>query len=262
MKRQESTFEVWGLVLNTVEVGERDVILSLFTREMGLISVSANGARQIRNRYLAAAQPFCYGKYLLARRGEHLTLREAELTETFYDLRTGIDRAALASYVCEVVAYTGTEQPDPEMLRLTLNTLYAIAHSLYPWQHIKAAFEWRCAALLGFMPAVSGCCVCGAGEGDFILSIPTGELYCSACRDSLAARDAAGGEPVAADVALLTPAVRAAIAYIVSSPPDRVLAFRLEENDLRLLSHSAEDYLSYHTDHVYRTLSFFKQVVE
>jgi DNA repair protein RecO (recombination protein O) len=254
--------EVHGIVVSVTDISERDRILSLLTAERGMISVYAAGARQLKNRYMAATQPFCYGKFLLAEQAGRFTIREAELEEIFYELRTDITRAALASYICEVIGYTGTEQPDTELLRLTLNTLYAVSRGLYPLPHIKAAFELRVAALLGFMPDVDACAFCGATEGEFILHIPQGHLICNACRDSLAARAEQDGEGAGQEIALLTDGVRAAIRYVLHAPADRIFSFRLQEDEVHLFSHAAEDYLSWHTDHRFASLQFYKQVID
>ena len=56
MRAPDATQEVHGLVVNTIDVGERDRLISLLTAERGLLTVYANGARQLKNRYLASTQ--------------------------------------------------------------------------------------------------------------------------------------------------------------------------------------------------------------
>ena len=61
-------------------------------------------------------------------------------------------------------------------------------------------------------------------------------------------------------VAILTTGVRAAVQYVLNVGMERLFSFRLEEEDLRLISHAAEDYLMWHTDHKFATLEFYHQV--
>ncbi len=257
MKAPETDLEVHGLVLNITDIGERDRMLSLYTREVGLISVYAAGAKQLKNRYMAATQPFCYGRFLLRERGGKYTLREADLKETFFSLRTSLGRAALASYVCEVVGFTGTEEPDEGLLSLTLNTLYAIANDLYPLPHIKATFEARAASLLGFMPDVEACALCGGREASYLLHISRGNLLCHTCRDSLEGRQTEEGGEVS--VAYLTEGARQALSYIVHAQPERVFSYRLEEGDASLLGIASEEFLRWHIDRTFASLAFYKQ---
>ncbi len=260
MRAPSVQHEVHGVVVGVVEYGERDRLITLLTAERGLLTARVNGAQQLKNRYMATTQLFCYGKYLLAERGGRFTVQEVALEETFYDLRAEIERAALASYICEVVCYTGTEQPDTELLRLVLNTLYAIANGLYPRQRIKAAFELRVASVLGFMPDVDGCAACGSVSGEFVLHIPQGNLICNACRSSLTMHteeDECEGRDA---IALVSEGVLDAIRYIIHAPLERIFAFRLEEIDERLLTRACEDYLLWHIDRTFHSLTFYKQV--
>ena len=260
MRAPESTVEVHGIVVNTIDIGERDRLFQLLTAERGLLTVYANGARALKNRYLTTTQLFCYGRYFLAEKNDRYTVQDVTLEESFYDLRCEVDRAALGAYVCEVATYTGTEVPDTELLRLILNTLYAVSRGLFHLALIKAAFEFRMAAELGFMPDVTACAVCGITEGEFIFDLSAGNLICRDCRDTLTARALYVEGMGEHRIEVLTPGVRAAVEYVLSAPPERLFSFRLEEEDLHIFAHAAEDYLVWHTDHQFSTLEFYHQV--
>ncbi len=260
MKTPSIIHDVHGLVVGVVEVAERDRLVTILTAERGLITAYVNGARSLKNRYLATTQQFCYGRYTIGERSGRFVVQDVELEETFYDLRMAIDRAALASYICEVVSYTGTEQPDVELLRLVLNTLYAVANGMFPMRHIKSAFEFRVATLLGFMPDAEGCAVCGNITEECILHIPQGNLICQECRNTLAERRAHDEYEGRESVALLTTGVIDAIRYITQAPLNRIFSFKLDDDDERLLSRAAEDYLLWHVDRSFSSLAFYKQM--
>ncbi len=262
MKAPQNILQVNGLVVATVDYGEKDRVLTVLTSEMGLVSVYVRGARQIKSRQMVASSLFSYGTFFLIEKKSMYTLKEAMISETFYDLRLAIDRAALAAYVCEVICYVGTEQPDEELLRLTLNTLYAISKGLYPVAHIKATFEWRVATLLGFMPDMSACMHCGSTEGEFVLHIPRGQIVCSSCRGSLEERQTTEEEGMVGQIALLTLGVRQAIHYVTHTTPDRLFAFRVNEEEIHLFYGAAETYLGWHADKKFSTLAFLKQVLD
>lgn len=260
MRTPESTVELHGIVVNTVDIGERDRLFQLLTAERGLLTVYANGARLLKNRYLTTTQLFCYGRYFLSEKNGRYTVQDVTLEESFYDLRREVDRAALGAYICEVATYTGTEIPDTELLRLILNTLYAVSRGLFDLTLIKAAFEFRMATELGFMPDLSACDVCGTTKGEFIFDLSAGNLICRDCRDTLTARALYEEGTAEHRIEVLTPGVRAAVEYVLSAPPERLFSFRLEKDDLRSFAHAAEDYLIWHTDHKFSTLEFYHQV--
>ena len=95
---------VRGLVIRTVNVGEKDKILTLFTEENGLMSVYASGSRVVKSKLLAAADLFCFADYVLYSKGDRYSVREAELIESFYGIRNSIEGLALAGYVAEILS--------------------------------------------------------------------------------------------------------------------------------------------------------------
>ena len=258
-------FNVTGLVVRSVNYGERDRILTVYTEEKGLITVTANGSRSLKSRAVVAAELFCYSRYLLAYQNGRYTLKEVELLESFFDLRQDVTKVALAAYVCEVLSHVGTEnEADRELLRLSLNTLYAIAKDKAPLTQIKGAFEMRAAAVLGFMPELSYCISCGEEGTDTVLDVMNGSVTCAACRraaeDSIAPEEY---DPAHAMILCpLTENARAALFYVMRCPVERFLAFRLAgAADENSFARAAETYLLNHLETGFKTLDFYKQLM-
>lgn len=255
--------EVKALVIRTVDLSEHDKLLTLFTEEFGKITAVANGGRTLKSRYLASAQLFCYSSFILYKKGERYWVREASLIESFFDLRADLSRTALAAYVCDVAGDVVEENsPEPAMLSLCLNTLFAIAGGVYPLFHIKAAFELRAASVLGFRPMLDGCMDCAKNDETLYLDVMRGGLRCADCRASAALLPSPEEEDfrVAGIICPLTPAALAAMRYVVSCPPKRLFAFRVEEEDARLFSAAAEKYLLNQLERGFSTLDFYKQI--
>ncbi len=255
--------EVKGLVIRTVDLSDHDKLLTLFTEERGKITAVANGSRALKSRYLAAAQLFCYGSYVLYQRGDKYWVREVTLIESFFDLRAELSRMSLAAYLCDVADDVVEENaPEGDLLRLILNSLYAIASGRYEQAKIKAVFEMRAAAILGFCPMLDGCHLCGGSEGDLYLDVMNGVLECHACRKKRSP------QPLEEDVLRtasiicpLTPGAWIALQYAVSCPIDRLFSFRLDPADERIFGQSAEKYLLNHLERGFKSLDFYKGVV-
>ncbi len=257
--------EVKGVVVRVNDLTGNDKLLTIFTEERGLMRAVSNGSRSLKSRYLAASQLFCYASFILEAKGDRYWLRESDLIESFYDLRLDIVKTALGQYILDVAADAVVpEQPDPELLRLTLNTLYAITKGLYPLNKIKAAFEFRAAALLGFAPDLTSCGRCGKEEGDGFLDVMNGCFYCNECHLSMQTSIPSDGDTFEAKTArilsILTPGVRVAAGYVMTAPVERVFAFRLQQEDLRLFCRAAEDYLLNHLERSFNTLHFYHEV--
>lgn len=257
-----------GIVLREASFGEADKYLTILTGELGKISVVAKGARSYRSPYMQASQLFCCADFLLCEKKERYSLVEAVTVDTFYRLREDFVQLSLGQYFLDVVSEVCSEN-DPtgaeNVLRLLLNCLYALANGLYPQHQIKAAFEFRLAAIEGFMPELGGCARCGKNKrGDQLyLDVMNGALVCSDC---LRAADNLPGVPVDGDsertasiLCPLTEETLGALRYIISSRPERLLSFSLTEEGLSELEKTAEVYLLNQLDRGFETLKFYKQ---
>ena len=128
MAVQQVKTVVGGLVLRVTDTKESDKILTVLTAELGRISVIARGARQKNSRLAAASQLFAWSEMTLYKRGEWYYLSAADPMELFAGLQTDLVRLSLAAYLSELTEFVaGEDTPAPELLRLLLNGLYALA---------------------------------------------------------------------------------------------------------------------------------------
>ncbi len=259
--------EVKGLVIRTVNLSDNDKLLTLFTEEHGKITAVANGGRALKSRYLAAAQLFCYGSYVLYKKGDRYWVREVSLIESFFDLRVDLSRTSLAAYLCDVADDVVEENaPEPALLRLLLNSLFAIAQGKESEEKIKAVFEMRAAALLGFCPMIDGCVSCGREDGAFYLDVMNGAILCEECfegaAEELPREEIDGDFRTARIICPLSPAAAVAMRYALTCPLERLFSFRVEVEDMRLFSAAAERYLLNQLERGFKSLTFYKQIAD
>ena len=257
--------EVKALVIRTTDLSESDRLIRLYSDRLGVISAYANNSRSLKSRYMAASQLFCYGNYVLYQKGEKYWVREVELENNFFGLRRSISKTALGSYFCDILSEAGTTDPDVALLRLILNSLYALERDLVPERMIKLCFEMRCASSLGFMPDLSGCSECGKDEGELYLDVLGGVCTCRDCREYAASVRTEGtvvleGEEQRRPVLILSPGVRAAMRYVMECPIERIYSFRIGDADREALSVACEQYLLHHLGRGFDTLKFYKEV--
>lgn len=257
--------EVRGLVIRNVDIHESDRLITIFTEERGVLTAEAKSARSLKSRKFAATAPFCYANFQLYSKGDKYWVRECELLESFFDIRKTLPALSLGAYILEVLSDVTVAEADRELLRLSLNTLYAISRELYDTDKIKAAFELRAASILGFMPDVTACRDCGGNEGEFFLDIMDGTVECSACRAERAVslyRDATYDGHEARIICPLSPGARTAMAYCIYAPLEKLFSFRLPSDDMRLFSRAAEEYITNHLERGFHTLDFYHEVTK
>ena len=256
------TTEVKGLIIRTVDIKETDRLVTIFTEELGAVTALARGARSLKSRKLAATMQFCYGRYILYKQGDKIWIKEAEVIENFFELSTSIEGLALANYICEVLSDVTVEEAERDLLRLSLNSLYAISKRLYSCEKIKAAFEIRAVSILGFMPNVLACNNCDERNGDFFLDIMGGIIECRACHDKREKSHMEHADPHEAHIiCILSEGAKIALGYCVYSPIERIFSFNISDNDMRLFARAAEEYILNQLGHSYRSLDFYKSVI-
>lgn len=239
-----------ALVLRETRYKEADRILTLLTDKEGKISVKARGALRKSSKTAAATQQLTYSEMTLFGNRGRWTVNEASVKEAFSGLRKDMDKLSLASYFAELIdALSVEDQPEPQLMQLVLNSLYALSRDMYSQEHIKAAFEIRLMCICGYTPELSACIGCGDAEPDRpLLSLERGALTCSDCAHGM-------GETMP-----LCPASLAALRYIASAPAKQLFSFKLENDALRRLSDAAERYLLRHTERGFYTLDYWKNI--
>ena len=253
--------EVKGLVIRTTDVKEADRLITIYSEEKGVISALARGARSHKSRKMASTMQFCYSSFVLYKRGEYYQVKEAELIESFFGIRNTIEGLALATYIAEVLCDVCTAEPERDLLRLALNSLYAISSGKYSLDKVKAAFEIRCASILGFMPDVLACSSCGEKLGDFIFRIMQGTIICLSCNAELTKTHREPEDPHESQaVCILSEGAKIALGYCIYSPLEKLFSFKISDEDMELFSRAAEDYIVNMLERSFKALEFYKEV--
>lgn len=256
-----NAISVRGLVIRTVDVRESDRMITIFTEERGVLSALARGARSLKSKKMASTMQFCYSNFILELRGEYYYVKESELIESFFDIRRTIEGLALASYIAEVLSDVTVAEAERDLLRLSLNTLYVIANARHPLSKVKAAFEIRTAAILGFMPDVISCSECGERKGEFYFDIMGGFLQCYSCKTKAEKGGLEEYLPHESRIVCILPeGAKTAIEYSVHCPLEKMFAFNISDEDMRFFAHAAESYLLNQLERSFKTLDFYKEV--
>ncbi len=240
-----------GLVLRETNYKEADKILTVLTETEGKITVSAKGARRRGSRIGASSQLLAFSEMTLFNYKGRWSLNEAGTKELFAGVRSDITLLALGSYFAELLeAVTEQDVPDPQILSLGLNGLYALGTGLRPKEIVKAAFEVRLMCLAGFEPLLDCCAGCGKDDlKDLRLDLQGGVIYCKSC---------AGASGASAELCRDS---LEAMRFIAGADPKKLFSFALGAEALRRLGKAAEAYVLAHMERGFATLDFYKSLI-
>ncbi|MBQ4464626.1 MAG: DNA repair protein RecO [Oscillospiraceae bacterium] len=245
---------VKGVVLSQRTIGEQDRFIDILTAEYGVIEVLVKGAGKISSKTGSGSQLFAYSEFCLndKKKGARI-LSSISPIQIFYGLRSSVSAVALASYFSQVIEFAVLPRAGtPEILRLMLNCLHFLAEGKIEEARLKAIFELRIAALLGFMPDVVMCRACGEYLPERLdFSVEDGYFVCHGCQST---------EESLSHFVQMPAASLQAIRHIVLSDFEKIFAFRIGEHSCGPLYQFAEEFLGYHVDRKFPTLEFYRAV--
>ena len=254
---------VHGLNVRETDSKDHDKIITLITLEYGKLTVTGKGVKSLKSPHMVACQPFAYSAFVLKKSKKFWYIEESENLECFFGIRQDLEKLSLSAYVCDVLCDVSVENAaDTDLLRLTLNTLYAISYkNEISLSMIKAAFEMRLCAICGFCPDLSTCDICCCEPSDNIyLDVMNGRLLCSECKPR-AEKEEEMVEGTARLYYIITRDVLHAMRYIPTCPIEKILSWNISEDDLYLLSKVCEGYLLNHLERSFSTLDFYKSTI-
>lgn len=262
-------FTADALILKSIDSGEYDRLLTLLTPEQGRITALAKGVRSPRSPLASLTQPYVYANLEIYRKGDRNWLRNGSVTEYFAGVRGDIGKLSLAAYICDIAGeVTGEGVPAVDILRLTLNTLYALDKEIRPAPQIKAVCEWRAAGYAGYMPDITDCAICHEKDPELsYLDVMNGRLICSSCLKKLPFPPSGGlSEDLEGERSILIPmepGVMAAARYALTALPERIFSFRLADAEAeRGFARAAEAYLLNHLERGFDSLEFYKVITD
>jgi DNA repair protein RecO (recombination protein O) len=198
-----------AVVLHAFDYLETSRIYRLLTREAGVQSALARGARRPRSRYGSAVDLFAEGEAQLSIRPtrELQTLTAFDVTRARAQLAHSLDRFTAAAAIAELALRFAGDDAHPTLYDAVCHALDAIAAAPDGAEGAREAGlggAWHVVAELGFAPAIDICSACHVGvapTGPVAFSHPTGGVLCADCG---AVRRASRTLPAAARDALRT----------------------------------------------------------
>ena len=168
-----------ALVLRTVEVFETSLVATLFTRELGKVSVLAKGARRLKSPLQGGLDLLGVSDIVMFPKASEALdlLAEAAPVERFASLRRDLAALYAGYYIAELLTdLTDLHDPHPKLFDAARITLRHLGDAELRSRRILR-FELACLRELGLMPSLDRCAQCGVDVE------PQGGKWCrSGCR--------------------------------------------------------------------------------
>lgn len=171
-----------GIVLRQVKTaGGRRMIL-LFSKKYGKISAGTGINEKGRGKSALALRPFTYGKYELFKSRESYNINGAEVIKSYYSMGEDVDKYMAGSYILEFTDKLLEEGlPSPELFRLLTEFFEVMERRNKKYSTIVIAYQVKAMEIMGAMPHLDSCVLCGAKEGLSYFSVKDGGVCCNEC---------------------------------------------------------------------------------
>lgn len=241
---------IQGLVLRVTNYNDTDALLTVLTHDNGKLTLKARGLRRKNSPLTAPCQLLCYSTFTLFESRGYYTINEASVIELFHPLRKDLQKLSLATYFAQVADVMSQEDmPNPQLLSMLLNCLYALCRLPIPEAQVKAVFELRIAVMGGYAPDLQSCFYCQSDTPDRF-NLSQGHLECSHC----------GGNQDGIRLPIL-PGTLDAMRYICCCEDKKLFSFALGSEAMEQLSQVTESYLVTQLERGFSTLDFYKTLL-
>jgi DNA repair protein RecO (recombination protein O) len=245
-----------GIVIRETPYGDSNKILNILTKEKGVITAGALGARKPGRNMLSSTSIIAFSEFELS--GSESTkyyIKGASLIESFERIKNDIVLLTYSAHLCDIVLDTvrGTESSE-EIYRLVLYTLAKLSEKSKNPDLIIHTFELKLLFILGYTPVLDECCVCkekiDPDQKDFLFSHEACGIICGKKKCFA----------ITSKNNTISSSVYRALGYISRASIEKVFSFQLSPDTIKELASFSSRYISERLEKSYNKLKMLEQL--
>jgi DNA repair protein RecO (recombination protein O) len=174
-----------AIVLRTRKLAEADRIITLLTREHGVVRAVAKGVRRTSSRFGSRLEPFTHVDLQLAEGRNLDTITQAVTRAPFGEaISADYDRYTAASVMLETAERLVAEEREPSVQQylLLIGGLRVMASGEHRPADVMDSFVLRSLAVAGYAPSFDRCARCGLEGPHRAFHPASGGVLCPDCR--------------------------------------------------------------------------------
>lgn len=173
--------KIEGIVVNEMDYSESSKILSILTKDRGIISVISKGCKKLKSDLRSVSTKLIYGDFNVVYKENKLsTLISVDVKDVFKKIKLDIEKISYASYLLDLSYQVGKQQYSITLYELLISALKKINDD-FDSLVITNIVELKYLDLLGVMPMLEGCVCCGSKNLIATISSYKGGYLCSKC---------------------------------------------------------------------------------
>lgn len=239
--------KVNGIVIKETDAGETGKRIVVLTKEHGKMLLSARGSKKLKSGTMAATQLFSYCEFTLYEGRGFFSITQADVIESFYEIRNNFDRLSYGAYILELTERAAFEElENNSSFDLLLRTLFVLSKGRQNPRLITVIYIIRLLKECGFM-SEAFCTECGEEIEDFAYYSEYNDgLFCPHCADGCRYKLGSG-------------AVKS-VKHILECDMPVLFSFKVDEDVLRQLWTFADISRRKYLGEYYKTLDYINNM--
>lgn len=173
--------KIEGIIISERAYSETSKIISILTKDYGIISCIAKGSRTLKSDLRIVTDKMTYGLFHMHyKEGKLSTLVSVDVIDPFREIKKDIVKISYASFILELSEQVMKQNQNEEIYQLLIATLKKIDADFDPLV-LTNILELKYLEYLGVMPIIDACSVCGRKNSIATLSSDRGGYVCNHC---------------------------------------------------------------------------------
>lgn len=234
-----------GIVLRSTKLREIDKIVTIFSREHGVVRGVAKGALKFKNRFGSSLEPLSHIKFIYyEREGKELfVIKTADLIKSYFEIQKVPEIFNGFSQMIELVEKFFPQRVKEDKIFRLLKACLEATSSGIGMEFSLLYFKFWLLKISGFLPDLKRCKKCGKEGGGFLSPSMDG-IYCDNC-----------AKVKTTEVSELTGKF---LEFISKNPPLSLRDFLLKETKRCQIENVANELVLHHAERTFKTLNFRK----
>lgn len=244
-----------GITLRKINIGEDDLIVTVFTQHHGKVSLIAKHAKKSIRRFAGVLELFCSIHIVWNNGKSNLpVLQEAYLKHPYENIRGNILKTAYASYWSEIIMEWVEEKTNqPEIYHLFDQVLMQLNVGKISDDCLNILFQIRFLDINGLKPNLSACSICkthfdNIPQPRMIFDIQQCGIICPNC------------DHVNSDHLSISKGTIKYLQWLIDCDMIQVAQLRFSTQSTLECTHLMESLISYHLGKCPKSLLFLKQI--
>lgn len=239
-----------GVVLKQSKFGERNAVITIFSKKLGKIQGVVKGSTRGKGKYKVGTEPFCFGEFMLIKGRDLYQISQVDLKNSFYKLREDVIKLSYASYILELTERVIIEgQTNNRLFYTLIKCLNILSIMNKEYETLVKGYELKLLMYSGYRPEIENCVLCGNSSGQVKFSAKEGGLICKSCHHA---------DPYAMKISSVTINV---MKYLMDTDLEQLMKRRIKPEVLMELKKIVRSYIHAHIEKTnFKSLQFLDSI--